>query len=126
MENVLKTIKGVYFEKLVCVFGCGGNRDTGKRSIMGNIAERYSDFIVVTSDNPRFEDPSKILDDIEKGMKKNNHVKIVDRREAIKYALSLVADGGVLAILGKGGEMYQDINGVKTPYNDFEEIEKIL
>ena len=126
MENVLKTIKGVYFEKLVCVFGCGGNRDAGKRSIMGNIAERYSDFIVVTSDNPRFEDPSKILDDIEKGMKKNNHVKIVDRREAIKYALSLVADGGVLVILGKGGEMYQDINGVKTPYNDFEEIEKIL
>lgn len=126
MENVLKTIKGVYFEKLVCVFGCGGNRDTGKRSIMGNIAEKYSNFIVLTSDNPRFEDPAKILDDIERGMKKTNHVKIVDRREAIKYALGLVADGGVVAILGKGGELYQDINGVKTPYNDFEEIEKAL
>ena len=126
MENVLKTIKGVYFEKLVCVFGCGGNRDTGKRSIMGRIAEEYSNFVVITSDNPRFEDPGKILDDIEAGMKKNSHVKIVDRREAIKYALGLVSGGGVVAILGKGGETYQDINGVKTPYNDFEEIEKIL
>ena len=93
---------------------------------MGNIAEKYSNFIVLTSDNPRFEDPAKILDDIERGMKKTNHVKIVDRREAIKYALGLVADGGVVAILGKGGELYQDINGVKTPYNDFEEIEKAL
>lgn len=126
MENVLKTIKDVYFEKLICVFGCGGNRDTGKRSIMGSIAEKYSNYVVITSDNPRFEDPSKILDDIEKGMKKDNHIKIVDRREAIKYALTLVQDGGVIALLGKGAELYQDINGVKTPYNDFEEIEKIL
>lgn len=126
MENVLKTIKGVYFEKLVCVFGCGGNRDTGKRSIMGRIAEEYANFVVITSDNPRFEDPQKILDDIEMGMKKKNHVKIVDRSKAIKYALGLLEDGGVVAILGKGGEMYQDINGVKTPYNDFEEIKKIL
>ena len=93
---------------------------------MGRIAEEYSNFVVITSDNPRFEDPGKILDDIEAGTKKNSHVKIVDRREAIKYALGLVSGGGVVAILGKGGETYQDINGVKTPYNDFEEIEKIL
>ena len=126
MEKDLKTIKDVYFEKLVCVFGCGGNRDSGKRSIMGAIAEKYSNFVVITSDNPRFEKPEKILDDIEKGTSKQNHIKIVDRKEAIKYALSLVSDGGVIALLGKGGELYQDINGVKTPYNDFEEIEKIL
>ena len=92
---------------------------------MGRIAEELSDFVIVTSDNPRYENPEDIINEIESGMQKQNHIKITDRKEAIKTGLKYVSDGGVLAILGKGGELYQDIAGQKLPYNDFEEVEKL-
>ena len=119
VENILKTLNLMPFKRIITVFGCGGNRDKKKRPIMGEIAEKYSDFVVLTSDNPRFENPELILDDIEHGMKKNAHTRFVNRRLAICHAIDISKNKDVIAILGKGAEEYQDINGVKSPYNDY-------
>ncbi len=119
VENVLKTLKAMPFKRIITVFGCGGNRDKKKRPLMGNIAEKYSDFVVLTSDNPRFENPELILDDIEHGMKKNAHTRFANRETAVCHAIDISKEGDVVAILGKGAEEYQDINGVKAPYNDY-------
>lgn len=124
IENILSSAKELSNGKLICVFGCGGNRDKSKRPQMGEISEKYADFTVITSDNPRFENPELILDDIEKGMKKGNHVKIIDRRNAINFALRLAKPFDTIVICGKGGEKYQDINGVKVPYNEEKVIEE--
>ena len=126
MKNVLKTIKEVDNRKLICVFGCGGNREQQKRAIMGEIAENFADFVVLTNDNPRFEVPEKIIADIESGMKKTNHICIADRKEATKYALKISGGEAIIALLGKGDETMQEINGEKYPYNDFEEIKNSL
>jgi UDP-N-acetylmuramoyl-L-alanyl-D-glutamate--2,6-diaminopimelate ligase len=122
IEKILTAIKQLPFNRIITVFGCGGNRDKGKRPKMGEIAERLSDFVVVTSDNPRFENPDLILEDIEGGMASNKHICIVDRKEAIQYAINLSRKHDVIAICGKGAEEYQDINGVKSPYNDFDVV----
>ena len=119
IEKVLKTLRQMKFKRIITVFGCGGNRDKGKRSIMGKIAENNSDFVVLTSDNPRFENPELIIDDIESGMMKKKHTRIADRDLAIFHAIDIATSGDVVAILGKGAEEYQDINGVKSPYNDY-------
>ena len=93
---------------------------------MGEIAENFADFVVLTNDNPRFEVPEKIIADIESGMKKINHICIPDRKEAIKYALKISGGEAIIALLGKGDETMQEINGEKYPYNDFEEIKNSL
>ncbi|MDD4110608.1 MAG: UDP-N-acetylmuramoyl-L-alanyl-D-glutamate--2,6-diaminopimelate ligase [Clostridia bacterium] len=122
IEKILTAIKQLPVNRLITIFGCGGNRDKGKRPQMGEMAEKLSDFVVLTSDNPRFENPELILDDIENGMVSNRHIRIVDRKEAINFAINFSKKGDVIAICGKGAEEYQDINGVKSPYNDFDVV----
>ena len=109
------------------MFGCGGNRDKKKRSVMGKIATTLSDQVVLTSDNPRFEDPNLIIKDILKKVNKKCKIYVEPNREkAIKVALSLAKKGDVVIIAGKGGEKYQDIEGVKLPYDDFEVVDRLL
>lgn len=107
--------------RLICVFGCGGDRDTGKRSIMGKIAAEHADISIVTSDNPRTEDPEKIVADILVGVPKRlrEHVIVeIDRRTAIHRAIAMAERGDVVLIAGKGHEPYQEIQGVKHPFHD--------
>lgn len=114
--------------RLVCLFGCGGNRDKSKRPIMGEVAAKRSDFSVLTSDNPRYEDPLDIISDIEKGYRRFSmkYVVVPDRKKAIEYALERMQKGDVLLVAGKGGEEDQEIMGIKYPFNDNDIIEKII
>lgn len=104
--------------KLIVVFGCGGDRDRGKRPEMGRIAESLADVVIVTSDNPRTEDPERILDDIEAGMRRRNHRRIEDRRAAIAEALHMVAPHDVIVLAGKGHETYQVRGTVSYPFDE--------
>ena len=126
LEKVLTTINKIKSRKVIVVFGCGGNRDTSKRAQMGAIATKLGDFAVVTSDNPRYESPKQIIADIEKGVNANKSISIVDRTTAINYALSVSREGDIVAILGKGNELYQDINGVKHPYSDYQVVDEFF
>jgi UDP-N-acetylmuramoyl-L-alanyl-D-glutamate--2,6-diaminopimelate ligase len=124
IEKSIKTLKSSCEGRLICVFGCGGNRDKGKREIMGEISSKYADFTIVTSDNPRFEDPMSIIREIEKGILRQgkNYVLIEDRVDAIEYALNIAKKGDAILIAGKGSEKYQEVLGVKKMYNDKETI----
>lgn len=122
LENVLETAKDLTKGKLIAIFGCGGNRDKLKRPIMGKIAEGIADEVILTSDNPRFEDPFEIIKEISSGMKKHSVKIIENRKDAIEYALNHYNNGETIVIAGKGAEKYQDIKGVKYPYNDFDVI----
>lgn len=122
IEKVLLALKQLKFKRIITVFGCSGNKDKSKRSIMGQIAEKLSDFVVLTSDNPCYENPQLIIEDIEHGMKKTAHTRFIERKDAISFAIKLSRKGDVVAILGKGGEDFQDVNGVKIPYSDFEVV----
>lgn len=127
LENILTSINTFKKGKLISVFGCGGNRDAVKRPIMGQIAGALSDYMVITSDNPRFEEPEEIIDQIEKGLKNPcKYVRIADRFLAIKHALSIAEKGDVIAICGKGDEDYQEIKGIKHHFSDREAVEKIV
>jgi UDP-N-acetylmuramoyl-L-alanyl-D-glutamate--2,6-diaminopimelate ligase len=123
LENVLKTLAGVRTggEQVITVVGCGGNRDRSKRPLMAKIATQWSDKVVLTSDNPRDEEPSAILKEMEAGVNPVDTRKtltIVDRREAIKTAALLANHGDIILIAGKGHETYQEIKGVKHPFDD--------
>ncbi len=123
--NVLEAIKEVGPKRILTVVGCGGNRDAGKRPIMAAEAARRSDKVILTSDNPRFEEPEAILADMEAGLDAELRAKalvIVDRREAIRTAAALAEPGDVILIAGKGHEDYQEIKGVKHHFDDREEI----
>ena len=122
IEKALNAIRELKFKQIITVFGCSGNRDKDKRHKMGQIAEKLSDYVVLTTDNPRFENPELILDDIEIGMEKTAHTRFVSREQAIEFALTLAKKGDCVAILGKGAETYQNINGVNVPYSDFEVV----
>ncbi|MPL72453.1 UDP-N-acetylmuramoyl-L-alanyl-D-glutamate--2,6-diaminopimelate ligase [bioreactor metagenome] len=130
LENVLKTLKDCAEGKeIVTVFGCGGNRDKTKRPEMAEVSARYSDRVVVTSDNPRFEEPEAIIDDIRKGFSVKDMGKtlfITDRREAIRTALIMAKPGSIVLIAGKGHENYQDVKGVKHHFDDKEEINNLF
>lgn len=128
LEKSLSSLKELCEGNLYCVFGCGGNRDRGKRPLMGEIAARIADFVVITSDNPRYEDPYTIISQIEEGVRKvkGKYVAVTDREIAIEYALNLLEKGDVLLIAGKGGENYQEIMGVKHSYNDGAVIKKLI
>ena len=104
--------------QLWCVFGCGGDRDKGKRPIMGEIACRLADKVIVTADNPRTESVSAIIADIEAGMGHQQHVVLPERKQAIEYALSAAQAGDIVLIAGKGHEDYQEIQGVRHPFDD--------
>ena len=114
--------------RLLCLFGCGGNRDKTKRPLMGEIAAKKSDFTVLTSDNPRYEDPLDIITDIEGGYRRFSvkYVVVPQRQKALEYALSFLKKGDILLVAGKGGEEYQEIMGIKYPFNDQAIIEKLL
>lgn len=123
LENVLRTLKPLKQGKLILVFGCGGDRDTVKRAMMGAVAEKYADLLFVTSDNPRSEPPLTIINDIMKGIKNTEKVTIMERRdEAIRYALGFCAPEDILVIAGKGHEQYQQIGAVKYPFSDKAEV----
>ena len=112
---------------LWCVFGCGGNRDATKRPLMGGIAERLADRVVVTSDNPRNETPAAILKDIVAGLARPADAAVIeDRRVAIGQALSRAVAGDVVLIAGKGHEDYQEIAGIKHAFSDVEEAARVL
>lgn len=120
LENVIKTAKGFATNRVITVFGCGGDRDNSKRPMMGKIAEDLSDIAILTSDNPRTEDPNKIIDDVLKGMNSNNYEVIIDRKEAIKRAIEIAQKEDVILIAGKGHENYQIIGKEKTHFDDKE------
>ena len=120
LENILQAVKSYTKGRIICVFGCGGDRDSGKRPLMGEISGRIADFTIITSDNPRTEDPEKIVQQIEKGIKKTkgNYKVIVDRVEAIKEAIKMANKRDLIVLAGKGHEPYQEINGVKHPFDE--------
>jgi len=113
-------------KKIITVFGCGGNRDKTKRPVMGKIAGELSDKVIVTSDNPRFEDPFEIIKDISKGITVRNYIVIEDRHEAIKSAIENSTDDTLILIAGKGHENYQEKNGIRNHFSDKETAEKYL
>jgi UDP-N-acetylmuramoyl-L-alanyl-D-glutamate--2,6-diaminopimelate ligase len=118
LERTLATVRAFTPRRLIVVFGCGGDRDKGKRPIMGDIAERGADVAIVTSDNPRTEDPDAIIDDIERGMRQSNHERVTDRRAAIRRALDLASDGDVVLLAGKGHETYQIRGTTSYPFDE--------
>ncbi len=126
LENVCKTLKEICTGKLITVFGCGGDRDKGKRPLMGSIVARYSDICIVTSDNPRSENPEDIIRDIVTGMPQKKVLSIVDRAEAIKEAARLAAKSDIILIAGKGHETYQEVADRRIDFNDFVHIRRAL
>lgn len=126
LKNVLKTASGLTSGRLICVFGCGGGRDRQKRPIMARVAEKFCDFVVVTSDNPRFEDPKAIIEEVSAGFVENNHIEIEDRFEAIKYAMQNARPRDLVMICGKGAEDYMEIMGEKHHFKDCEVVKEFL
>lgn len=131
LENVLSTLAGMKHPgaRLICIVGCGGNRDSGKRPMMAETAARYADLLILTSDNPRFEDPQLILDQMYAGVpaaRQAQCLRILNREEAIKTACMMAAPEDLLLVAGKGHETYQEIEGVKHPFDDREMLRKYL
>ncbi len=120
LEKSLSALRAHCAGRLVCLFGCGGNRDAGKRAPMGETVARLCDFAVITSDNPRYEDPCEIIAQVEQGFRRasNAYVCVQEREKATEYALNLLGEGDILLVAGKGGEYYQEIMGIKYSYND--------
>lgn len=128
LENILNAVKSYTRGRVISVFGCGGDRDSAKRPKMGEISGKIADFTIITSDNPRTEDPEKIVSQIEEGIKKTNgkYVCIVDRVEAIKYAIDMASKKDLILLAGKGHEPYQEINGVKHPFDERIIVDQII
>jgi UDP-N-acetylmuramoyl-L-alanyl-D-glutamate--2,6-diaminopimelate ligase len=123
LDNVLKTIADIRTgnQKLVCVVGCGGERDAGKRPLMAEVACTWSDQVILTSDNPRSEEPMAIIEEMKTGVSASQMKKVLsldDRREAIKLGIALCSHGDILLIAGKGHEKYQEIKGERFPFDD--------
>jgi len=119
LEKVLESLRAAAGSKarLICVFGCGGDRDRGKRPLMGEVASRHADHLIITSDNPRSEDPAVIVAQIAKGVRRK-HEQIIDRREAVNKAIAEARRGDIVLVAGKGHEQYQEIRGVRRRYSD--------
>lgn len=126
MEKVLKSVNEFKKNKIITIFGCGGDRDKNKRSIMGNIASSYSDKVIITNDNPRNENENNIISDIVMGINKENYEIIKDRKKAIIEGISYLNDNDILLILGKGHENYQIINGKKKYFSDLNTTMEII
>ena len=128
LENILSTVRQFARGRVISLFGCGGDRDHLKRPIMGEISGRMADFSILTSDNPRTEDPMAILASIEEGIKPTGgkYVVIENRREAIRYALQMGQEGDIIVLAGKGHETYQEIMGVKRPFDEKVVVAELL
>lgn len=128
LKNILMTVREFARGRVIALFGCGGDRDQGKRPIMGEIGGELADFCILTSDNPRSEDPMKILAMIEEGIKPTGkpYIVIENRREAIRYALNMGRDGDIIVLAGKGHETYQEIMGVKRPFDEKVVVQELL
>lgn len=128
LENILTTVKGFVKGRLISVFGCGGDRDRSKRPIMGELSGRIADFTIITSDNPRTEDPAQILADIEEGMKRTEgkYAVIEDRTQAIRYAMKVAMPGDIILLSGKGHETYQIFKDKTIHYDEREVVENLL
>ncbi len=128
LESLLGTLKEYEPGRLVCVFGCGGNRSRQRRFEMGEVSGRLADFTIITSDNPRFEKPQAIIDDIRTGIEKTDgkYMEICDRKEAIAYAISHAQERDLIVLAGKGHEDYQEIKGVKYPMDERIIIQELL
>ncbi len=118
LSNVIRTLRELHPHRLIVVFGCGGDRDRTKRPLMGRAAEQGGDFVIVTSDNPRSEDPAAIIRDIEKGFHGHNYEAVVDRREAIERAVGMAQARDIILIAGKGHENYQQFAHATLPFDD--------
>ena len=128
LESLLNTLRDYNPGRIVTIFGCGGNRSKTRRYEMGEVSGRLADFTVITSDNPRFEEPQDIIDDIIVGMKKTDgkYIDICDRKEAIRYAIEHGQPGDIIVLAGKGHETYQEIKGVKYDMDDRVLIREVL
>jgi UDP-N-acetylmuramoyl-L-alanyl-D-glutamate--2,6-diaminopimelate ligase len=128
LENILATVRGYAAGRVVCVFGCGGDRDRSKRPMMGEISGRLADYTVITSDNPRTEEPEAIVAQIEEGIKPtgSKYICITDRREAIRHALNSAASGDVIVLAGKGHETYQTFGDRTIHFDEREVVREIL
>lgn len=122
LANVLSCVRGFAKGRVIALFGCGGDRDRAKRSVMGRIASENADFVVLTNDNPRYEEPMDIINEIKVGVDESKCAVIENRKDAICETLDLCKKNDILVILGKGGEKYQEIKGEKVPYNDFDVV----
>ena len=128
LENILTTVREFARGRVIVLFGCGGDRDHLKRPIMGEIGGRLADFSILTSDNPRTEDPFDILRSVEEGIRPTGgqYTVIENRREAIRYALQMGREGDVVVLAGKGHETYQEIMGVKRPFDEKVVVRELL
>ena len=127
VERVLAAVKDQGFDRIIAVLGCGGDRDSAKRPMMGSALNRGADIPIFTSDNPRSENPEKIIDEMLSGVKlKEGGEVVIDRRNAIKRAVQLAQKGDAVVVLGKGHETGQEVNGVKSPFSDVEELKRAL
>ncbi len=128
LKSLLGTLRAYQPHRLVCLFGCGGNRAKSRRYEMGEVSGNMADLTIITSDNPRCEQPQDIIDDIKIGIgrTKGNYVEICDRKEAIAYAIDHGEPGDIIVLAGKGHEDYQEINGVKYPMDERVLIREIL
>ena len=128
LQNILNAVNSYTRGRVISVFGCGGDRDASKRPIMGEISGKIADFTVITSDNPRTENPEKIVEQIEEGIKKTNgkYIAITDRKEAIKYAINMANKADIIVLAGKGHETYQEINNEKLPFDERDIIKSII
>ncbi len=128
LSSLLTTLREYNPHRLVCLFGCGGNRSRDRRFEMGEVSGRLADFTIITSDNPRFEEPQAIIDDIRTGISRTDgkYIEIIDRKEAIAYAIHHGEPGDIIVLAGKGHEDYQEIRGVKHPMDERVLIREIL
>lgn len=128
LNKVLMSLKPFVVNRLICVFGCGGNRDQSKRQIMGEVSTNLADFTIITSDNPRYEDPMDIIVQIEKGAIKTGkkYIVIEDREQAVQYAIDFAKKGDIVLIAGKGSEQYQEVLGIKKIYNDVDTVNEYM
>ncbi|MBR3324885.1 MAG: UDP-N-acetylmuramoyl-L-alanyl-D-glutamate--2,6-diaminopimelate ligase [Clostridia bacterium] len=128
LQSILQAVKSYTRGKVISVFGCGGDRDTSKRPQMGEISGKIADYTIITSDNPRTEDPESIIKQIEDGIKKTNgkYECIVDRTEAIRKAIEIAKNKDIVVMAGKGHETYQEINHIKNPYDERVIIKEII